>query len=81
MVGASVAIVHTLTFRVYTDITGGSVLWSESLSVQFNNGYYATVLGTDTQNNALDSDTLLKLSHLFGSSARRQYPNESKTSY
>ena len=43
----------------HTDLTGGSVLWSESLSVQFNNGYYATVLGTDTQNNALDSDTLL----------------------
>ena len=56
--GASVTGVHTLTFRVYTDVTGGSVLWSESLSVQFN-GYYATVLGTDTQNNALDSDTLL----------------------
>ena len=57
--GASVTGVHTLTFRVYTDLTGGSVLWSESLSIQFNNGYYATVLGTDTQNNALDSDTLL----------------------
>ena len=57
--GASVTGVHTLTFRVYTDLTGGSVLWSESLSVQFNNGYYATILGTDTQNNALDSDTLL----------------------
>ena len=57
--GASVTGVHTLTFRVYTDVTGGSVLWSESLGVQFNNGYYATVLGTDTQNNALDSDTLL----------------------
>ena len=57
--GASVTGVHTLTFRVYTASTGGSVLWSESLSVQFNNGYYATVLGTDTQNNALDSDTLL----------------------
>ena len=56
--GASVTGVHTLTFRVYTDVTGGSVLWSESLSVQFNNGYYATVLGTDTQNN-FDSDTLL----------------------
>ena len=57
--GASVTGVHTLTFRVYTASTGGSVLWSESLSVQFNNGYYATILGTDTQNNALDSDTLL----------------------
>ena len=57
--GASVTGVHTLTFRVYTASTGGSVLWSESLTVQFNNGYYATILGTDTQNNALDSDTLL----------------------
>ena len=57
--GASVTGTHTLTFRVYTDVSGGSVLWSESLTVQFNNGYYATVLGTDTQNNALDSDTLL----------------------
>lgn len=54
--GASVTGVHTLTFRVYTDANGGSVLWSESLSVQFNNGYYATILGT---NDDLDSDTLL----------------------
>ena len=33
-------------------------MWTESLSVQFNNGYYATVLGTDEINNPLDSDTL-----------------------
>ena len=57
--GASVTGAHTLTFRIYTDASGGSVLWSESLSVQFNNGYYATVLGAQTQNNPLDSDTLL----------------------
>ena len=53
--GAAVTGLHTLTFRIYDTATAGSTLWSESLTVQFNNGYYATVLGT---NNDLDSDTL-----------------------
>ena len=78
--GASVTGVHTLTFRVYTDVTGGSVLWSESLSVQFNNGYYATVLGTILEQR-LGLRHPTQLSHLLGSSARRHYSYESKTSY
>lgn len=57
--GASVTGAHTLTFRLYDAQTNGTLLWSESLSVQFNNGYYATVLGSDEQNNPLDSDTLV----------------------
>ncbi len=56
--GASVTGVHTLTFRIYDDSTTGTLLWSESLGVQFNNGYYATILGT-VQSNPLDSETLL----------------------
>lgn len=57
--GASVTGAHTLTFRIYDAQTNGSLLWSESLGVQFNNGYYATILGVDEQNNPLDSDTLV----------------------
>ena len=38
---------HLVIFRIYTEETGGSLLWDETLTVQFNNGYYATVLGSD----------------------------------
>ena len=56
--GAAVTGTHSLHFRIYDSLSGGTQLWSEPLSVNFNNGYYATVLGTDEQNNPLDSDTL-----------------------
>lgn len=56
--GAALTGTHTLTFRIYDSGAGGSVLWSEPIVVSFNNGYYATVLGADEQNNALDSSTL-----------------------
>ena len=56
--GASVTGAHDLTFRIYDASTGGSVYWSETLTVNFNNGYYAAILGTDEQNNPLDSSTL-----------------------
>ena len=32
--------------------------WSETLTVNFSNGYYAAILGIDEQNNPLDSSTL-----------------------
>ena len=49
---------HLVIFRIYTEETGGSLLWDETLTVQFNNGYYATVLGSDEVGNPLDSQTL-----------------------
>lgn len=56
--GAAMTGTHDLTFRIYDSTSGGSMYWSETLVVSFNNGYYATVLGTDEQNNALDSSVL-----------------------
>ena len=56
--GASVTGSHYLHFSIHDGLMGGTQLWSETLLVNFNNGYYATVLGTDGQNNPLDSDTL-----------------------
>ena len=56
--GAALSATHDLTFRIYDSSSGGSVYWSETLTVNFTNGYYATVLGADEQNNALDSSTL-----------------------
>ncbi len=56
--GAAVTGIQDLTFRIYDASTGGSVYWSETVTVNFNNGYYATVLGADEVNNALDSSTL-----------------------
>jgi hypothetical protein len=41
---------HTLTFAVYDDATGGSPLWSETLSVTFTNGFYSAILGADDCN-------------------------------
>ena len=42
-------------FRIYDQDIGGTKIWDETLTVQFHNGYYATILGADTTN-ALDSD-------------------------
>ena len=56
--GASVTGVHILTFTIHDDELTGTQLWSENLVVAFNNGYYSVILGTDEQNNPLDSDTL-----------------------
>ena len=36
--GAAITGTHDLTFRIYDDQNAGSVLWSEVLTVQFNNG-------------------------------------------
>ena len=56
--GAAVTGAHDLTFRIFDAATNGNVYWSETLTVNFTNGYYAAILGADEQNNALDSDTL-----------------------
>ena len=49
---------HIVTYRIYDDLTGGNLQWVEGLTVNFTNGYYATVLGADTVNNPLDSSVL-----------------------
>ena len=56
--GAAVSGSNDLTFRIYDSATGGSIYWSETITVNFTNGYYATVLGADEINNPLDSGTL-----------------------
>ena len=53
--GAAVTGVQSLTFTIFDDPNNGTDLWTETLSVAFNNGYYATVLGSDEINNPLDS--------------------------
>ena len=56
--GSAVSGAHDLTFRIFDSASNGSVYWSETLTVNFSNGYYAAILGTDEQNNPLDSSTL-----------------------
>jgi hypothetical protein len=42
--GATVA----LTFAIYSAATGGTAIWTESLSVALDNGYYSAQLGAKT---------------------------------
>ena len=56
--GSGVSGLHDLTFRVYDSDSSGTLLWWETITVNFINGYYSSVLGADEQNNPLDSDTL-----------------------
>ena len=56
--GAAVTGLHDLTFRIYDEPTGGILLWEEVITEDFVNGYYASVLGSDTVNNPLDSSVL-----------------------
>jgi hypothetical protein len=39
---------HTMTFAVYSSASGGTPLWTESQSLTFDDGYYATTLGSQT---------------------------------
>ena len=45
---------HALTFALYDALTGGAVVWSESVDVNMAGGFYAVVLGTDEEDNPLD---------------------------
>ena len=49
---------HLVIFRIYDQENNGIQLWTETLTVQFNNGYYATILGANEVSNPLDSDVL-----------------------
>ena len=41
--------VSNVTFAIYTSATGGSALWSQELSVTFDDGYYSATLGTNDE--------------------------------
>ena len=56
--GAALNTSDLVIFRIYDAESGGSLLWDETITVHFNNGYYATILGADEVNNPLDSDVL-----------------------
>ena len=56
--GAAVTGAHLVIFRLYDDATSGTSLWDETQTVMFNNGYYASILGSDEVGNPLDSEVL-----------------------
>ena len=56
--GVGLTGVELVGFRIYDGPNGGNLLWDEYISIGFTNGYYAAVLGSDSQNNPLDSSTL-----------------------
>ncbi len=45
---------HTLTFALYDALTGGAVVWTESIDINMVGGFYSVVLGADEANNPLD---------------------------
>ena len=61
--GAAVTGIHDVTFRIYDDPTGGVLLWEEVVTIDFVNGYYAGVLGADTNNNPRMIDRYRPQSH------------------
>ena len=56
--GSAITGYHDLSFRIYDDYIAGFTLWEETLNVNFNNGYYSAILGTDMSNNPLDDAIL-----------------------
>jgi len=45
---------HTIAFSLHDAPAGGATLWSEPHTVQFDNGYYAVVLGSSSPLDAAD---------------------------
>ena len=56
--GAAVSGSQDLTFRLYADLQFGFPLWEETITTQFNNGYYAVVLGADAAANPITDSVL-----------------------
>ena len=54
---------HYLTFRIFESNIATQPLWEESLSINFENGFYRVILGSDV-NNPLDTE-LFASSPLF----------------
>lgn len=48
---------HVITTQLFDAPLSSNMIWGESLTVVFNNGYYSLILGTDN-NNKLDSTVL-----------------------
>ena len=48
----------TITFRVINAETGGVILWKETQTITLTNGFYATVLGAEEDENPLDTSVL-----------------------
>ena len=55
---------HNLTFRIYNAPTSGSLLWEETVSTNFTNGYYSAILGGDIINNPL-ADSVLESGDIY----------------
>lgn len=45
---------NQMVFMLFDSEENGNIYWSETLTVNFTNGYYSTLLGTDEENNPLD---------------------------
>ena len=50
---------QSIAFRLYNDPFSGSLIWTENQSIQMNNGFYAVILGGDTNNNPLEDSMLI----------------------
>jgi hypothetical protein len=59
---------YQLTFRLYTEETGGSPIWTENQTVQVKNGLFSVLLGSLTPIPALPEDGSLYLSLQVGDS-------------
>ena len=55
---------HDLTFRIYNASNGGTLLWEETISTNFTNGYYSEILGSDSINNPLE-DSILESGDIY----------------
>jgi len=51
--GTALSGTYTLTFRLYTTLTGGTSIWSESQSVTVSTGLFNVSLGTATSMNSI----------------------------
>ncbi|MEE2750155.1 MAG: hypothetical protein VX519_01890, partial [Myxococcota bacterium] len=47
---------HELAFSLHDAESGGNVVWTETISAEFNGGHYSVVLGADVTANALQSE-------------------------
>ena len=59
--------VRSVTFSLYSGAEGGSAVWSETLDVSFNDGYYSVSLGTANSLAASDFEGSLYLAVALGS--------------
>ena len=52
--------VESVTFSIYTAESGGSNIWTETISVTFDDGYYSVILGENTslEQELFDNDNL-----------------------